>query len=244
MIALSLLFIINRSIPFLYATPLVVVTAYVLRHMPQAVRGTEAALGQVSGTLEEAGACSVEQPRQTFFKVTLPLALPGMLAGAALVFLTSLKELPATLLLRPAGFDTLAVRAWTWAVDGSYVQAAPAALLLVLIFGSPAVFFTATGEAISMTRLEVKNLSKSYNRHGLPAVCGVSFTLESSEILALVGPSGCGKTTTLRLIAGLEVPDNGTISLEGGFWRGRGNLYLRRSEEWGWSSRSTHCSHT
>ncbi len=139
-IALSLLFIVNRSIPFLYAAPLVVVTAYVLRHMPQAVRGTEAALGQVSGTLEEAGRMLGRTARQTFFKVTLPLALPGMLAGAALVFLTSLKELPATLLLRPAGFDTLAVRAWTWAVDGSYVQAAPAALLLVLISAVPLSF--------------------------------------------------------------------------------------------------------
>jgi len=75
-----------------------------------------------------------------------------------------------------------------------------------------------------MTRLEVKNLSKSYNRDGIPAVCDVSFTLESSEILALVGPSGCGKTTTLRLIAGLEVPDNGTISLGGRILAGAGEI--------------------
>jgi iron(III) transport system permease protein len=139
-IALSLLFIVNRSFPILYATPLVVVMAYVLRHMPQAVRGTEAAVAQVSATLEEAGLMLGRTAKQTFFKVTLPLALPGMLAGAALVFLTSLKELPATLLLRPAGFDTLAVRAWIWAVDGSYVQAAPAALLLVLISAVPLTF--------------------------------------------------------------------------------------------------------
>ena len=139
-IALSLLFIVNRSFPFLYATPLVVVIAYVLRHMPQAVRGSEAAIAQVSATLEEAGLMLGRTAKQTFFKVTLPLALPGMLAGAALVFLTSLKELPATLLLRPAGFDTLAVRAWIWAVDGSYVQAAPAALLLVLISAVPLTF--------------------------------------------------------------------------------------------------------
>jgi iron(III) transport system permease protein len=139
-IALSLLFIVNRSFPILYATPLVVVMAYVLRHMPQAVRGSEAAVAQVSATLEEAGLMLGRTANQTFFKVTLPLALPGVLAGAALVFLTSLKELPATLLLRPAGFDTLAVRAWIWAVDGSYVQAAPAALLLVLIAAVPLTF--------------------------------------------------------------------------------------------------------
>jgi iron(III) transport system permease protein len=139
-IALSLLFIVNRSFPFLYATPLVVVTAYVLRHMPQAVRGSEAALVQASPTLDEAGRMLGHTAIHTFLRVTLPLALPGMLAGAALVFLTSLKELPATLLLRPAGFDTLAVRAWMWATDGSYVQAAPAALLLVLIASVPLAF--------------------------------------------------------------------------------------------------------
>jgi iron(III) transport system permease protein len=72
--------------------------------------------------------------------VTLPLILPGLLAGGSLVFLTSLKELPATLLLRPAGFDTLAVRVWTWAADGFYTQAAPAALLLVLASSLPLYF--------------------------------------------------------------------------------------------------------
>jgi len=64
--------------------------------------------------------------------VTFPLILPGLLAGGSLVFLTSLKELPATLLLRPPGFDTLAVRVWVWATDGFYIQAAPAALVLVM----------------------------------------------------------------------------------------------------------------
>jgi iron(III) transport system permease protein len=139
-IALSLLFIINRALPFLYATPLVVVIAYVLRHMPQAVRSSESALSQVSGTLEEAARMLGRTSVQTFFKVTLPLALPGLLAGAALVFLTSLKELPATLLLRPAGFDTLAVRVWIWAFDGFYMQAAPAALILVIVSAIPLSF--------------------------------------------------------------------------------------------------------
>ncbi len=136
-IALSLIFLVNRTLPFLYATPLVVVIAYVLRHLPQAVRGSESALGQISQSLEEAARILGRTPMQTFFKVTLPLARPGLLAGAALVFLTSLKELPATLLLRPAGFDTLAVRVWIWAADGFYLQAAPAALILVIVSAIP-----------------------------------------------------------------------------------------------------------
>ena len=77
---------------------------------------------------------------QTFVQVTLPLILPGLMAGGSLVFLTSLKELPATLLLRPAGFETLAVRVWVWAEEGFYSQAAPAALLLVAASALPLYF--------------------------------------------------------------------------------------------------------
>lgn len=139
-IALSLLFLVNRTLPFLYATPLVVVIAYVLRHLPQAVRGSESALSQVAPSMEEAARMLGRTSMQAFFKVTLPLARPGLLAGAALVFLTCLKELPATLLLRPAGFDTLAVRVWIWASDGFYMQAAPAALTLVIASAIPLSF--------------------------------------------------------------------------------------------------------
>ncbi len=139
-IALSLVLIVNRVLPFLYATPLVVVIAYVLRHMPQAVRASESALNQLSPSLEEASRTLGRTSLQTFTQVTLPLILPGLLAGGSLVFLTSLKELPATMLLRPAGFDTLAVRVWMWATEGFYLQAAPAALLLVLASALPLYF--------------------------------------------------------------------------------------------------------
>lgn len=139
-IALSLVLLVNRAFPILYATPLVIVIAYVLRHMPQAVRATESALAQVSPSLEEAARTFGRTSTQALMQVTLPLVLPGLLAGGSLVFLTSLKELPATLLLRPAGFDTLAVRVWIWANDGFYVEAAPAALFLVLASALPLYF--------------------------------------------------------------------------------------------------------
>ena len=57
---------------------------------------------------------------------------PGLLAGAGLVFLTSMKELPATLILRPIGFETLATRIWSAADEGVYSEAALPALLLLL----------------------------------------------------------------------------------------------------------------
>lgn len=139
-IALSLVLLVNRLLPFLYATPFVVVIAYVLRHMPQAVRASESALKQLSPSLEEASRTLGRTSLQTVLQVTIPLILPGLLAGGSLVFLTSLKELPATLLLRPAGFDTLAVRVWTWAGEGFYLQAAPAAFILILASALPLYF--------------------------------------------------------------------------------------------------------
>ncbi len=139
-IALSLVLLVNRTLPFLYGTPVIVVMAYVLRHMPQAVRASESALNQLSPSLEEAARTLGRTSFQTLTQVTLPLIMPGLLAGGSLVFLTSLKELPATLLLRPAGFDTLAVRVWAWAEEGFYLQAAPAALLLVLASVLPLFF--------------------------------------------------------------------------------------------------------
>jgi iron(III) transport system permease protein len=139
-VALSLVMLVNRFLPFLYATPLVVVMAYVVRYIPQAVRSSESAMRQLSPSMEEASRLLKRNALQTFMQVTLPLILPGLLAGSALVFLSSLKELPATLLLRPAGFETLAVRVWIWSEEGFYFQAAPAALLLVVMSIIPLYF--------------------------------------------------------------------------------------------------------
>jgi iron(III) transport system ATP-binding protein len=65
-----------------------------------------------------------------------------------------------------------------------------------------------------MSAIELSAVSKSYG--GLAVVDGVSASVERGERMVLLGPSGCGKTTLLRLVAGLEVPDSGTISIDGG----------------------------
>jgi iron(III) transport system ATP-binding protein len=66
---------------------------------------------------------------------------------------------------------------------------------------------------LSKIALEIRDLSKQFEPDQAPAVYNVSLSLEKGEILALVGPSGCGKTTTLRLIAGFEQPDSGSVIL-------------------------------
>ena len=72
-------------------------------------------------------------------RVTLPLAAPGISAGAALVLLTCMKELPATLLLRPTGTDTLATSLWTQTGVGAYGAAAPYGLALVVLAVLPTI---------------------------------------------------------------------------------------------------------
>ena len=64
-----------------------------------------------------------------------------------------------------------------------------------------------------MALIEIRNLTKSFGN--VKAVDGVSLEIQSGEFLTLLGPSGSGKTTVLRMIAGFERPDSGTISLNG-----------------------------
>jgi iron(III) transport system ATP-binding protein len=70
--------------------------------------------------------------------------------------------------------------------------------------------------------LVLDRISKRFGPADPPAVDGLSLQVAEGEILALLGPSGCGKTTTLRLIAGLETPDAGTIALRGQIVTGAG----------------------
>ena len=68
-----------------------------------------------------------------------------------------------------------------------------------------------------MTKLEAKNIVKyfSHDSHNLKALGGVNLKIESGDFVCLVGPSGCGKSTFLRIVAGLEKPDDGQIIFDG-----------------------------
>jgi iron(III) transport system permease protein len=138
-IALSLVFFAANYAGFAYQTLALLVFAYVVRFFPQAVAGTHTALLRVDPRLEEAARGLGKSPRRAFATVTAPLVAPGLLAGAALVFLSTMKELPATLLLAPIGFETLATEVWTATTVAAYSRAALPALLLVL-FSAPFVY--------------------------------------------------------------------------------------------------------
>lgn len=132
-VALGLVFIFNNHIPMLYNTFYMIAVAFVVRFLPQAMQAGDASLSLVSPRMDEAARSLGYPAWKVMFKVVLPTIMPGVLAGGALVFVSSIKELPATLMLRPPGFDTLAVRVYYEASEAIYHQAAPGALLIVLV---------------------------------------------------------------------------------------------------------------
>lgn len=147
-LALAVVFLATNAVPQLYQTLLLLVVAYAVRFLPQAAGTMRAALVAVGPRLEEAGRTLGDGPIRAFGRLTIPLLRPALVAGAALVFLTTVKELPMALLLAPIGFETLATEIWDAASEGFYARAAaPAALLLALSAGTVALLMRAEEEA-------------------------------------------------------------------------------------------------
>jgi iron(III) transport system permease protein len=136
-VALSLVYFgVRYAAPIYQRTPLLIV-AYAVLFLPLAVGAVRASVAQAPPVLEEVARSLGRSPGRALRDVTLPLAGPGVAAGAVLVFLTVMKELPATLLLRPTGLETLATRLWVNTEVGAYGAAAPYAALLILLAALP-----------------------------------------------------------------------------------------------------------
>lgn len=127
----------------LYQTTWLLALGYAALFLPLALAAVTGAAAQAPPVLEDVARSLGRGPLGVLRTVTLPLVLPGIGAGAALVFLTCMKELPATLLLRPTGVDTLATELWTHTTVAAYAAAAPYAALLVLLSSVPAWLLTA-----------------------------------------------------------------------------------------------------
>src|SRR5690554_39639 len=136
-VGLGFLVLAIRFLPALYQTLALLVIAYVAMFLPQALSAAQTGLRQVGPSLEEASRGLGVGPLGTLGRVTIPLLGRSLVAGGALVFLTVMKELPATLLLRPTGFETLAVHIWSASSELFYTEASIAALVLVAISAIP-----------------------------------------------------------------------------------------------------------
>ena len=141
-VALAFVFFGIHIVPSLYQTLPMMLAAYALLFIPLAIGALRATLQQMSPSLEEAGRSLGQQPLAVLRRITLPLIWPGLVAGALLIFLTAMKELPATLILSPLGFNTLAEQVWTNIGEAFFARAALPTLLLLILSSIPLAWLT------------------------------------------------------------------------------------------------------
>ncbi|MFC3607662.1 ABC transporter permease [Stutzerimonas tarimensis] len=119
--------------PLLLGSLAALLLAYLIRFMAVAFGPLENALARIRPSLPQAARSLGVGGPALFFRVYLPLLVPGTLSAALLVFVDVLKEMPATLLMRPFGWDTLAVRIFEMTSEGEWARAALPAVTLVLV---------------------------------------------------------------------------------------------------------------
>ncbi len=137
-VALATVYWVTRApgpLAALYQTFPLLVLAYILHFGAQSMRTSQAAISDVPVTYEDAARTLGATTRRRLLAVDLPLVLPGLVTGGGLVLLSTLKELPATLLLAPIGFETLATKIWSAAEDGFFAEVGVTSLVLILLSG-------------------------------------------------------------------------------------------------------------
>lgn len=139
-VAVGLLLLTTTFVPILFGGFIILIFAYLVRFSPIALQSQESAIQQVSVSLEDASRTLGMTTVQTIKKITLPLIKPALLVALLLTTVDIIKELPATILLRPLAFDTLATRTWMMASEELWELAALPALLIVLAGLAPVVY--------------------------------------------------------------------------------------------------------
>lgn len=132
-VGLALVTLAIRWLTGLYQSATLLVVAYTVLFLPRALISIRAALAQAPTPLLEAARALGDSPWRAVRRVVVPLALPGILAGFALVFIATTTELTATLLLAPTGTSTLATGFWEASSTLDYGAAAPYAVTMVIL---------------------------------------------------------------------------------------------------------------
>ena len=153
---------------------LALVVVYVARFLALGYTTTEARLAGVSPSLTAAALSLGVRPRSVLTRVHLPLARPGVAVAAVLVAVDALKELPIVLLLRPIGFDTLAVRVWQLTADSRYEMAGLPAITIVLVAMVPVVLLFRGGDDVPTDEEAVPGLPAVEDARHEVALAGVA----------------------------------------------------------------------
>ena len=110
-----------------------VIFAHLVRFIPVAILGMESGISSIPTSIDQVSSTLGISRLKHFKKIQLPILYPSLITSFTLVFLESLKELPATLILRPLNFDTLAVKGFELASDERLADAAPAVITIVIV---------------------------------------------------------------------------------------------------------------
>jgi len=116
--------------------------AYAVRFLAVSLQSVEAGLGRIRPSMDEAARSLGYAPREVISRIHMPLMRGTLLTALLMVFVDVMKELPATLILRPFNFNTLAVRAFELASDERLADSAPAALAIVLVGVIPVILLS------------------------------------------------------------------------------------------------------
>jgi iron(III) transport system permease protein len=145
-VGLSLVFFTLAVAPGLYQTVFALVFAYGVLFLPKALGSSRSAIRHVPPALEDTARTLGFGRLATWWRVTARIAIPGIAAGGLLAAVTAMKELPATLMLRPIGVETLATELWQKTAIAAYGAATPYAIALVLVASIPAFLLARSGD--------------------------------------------------------------------------------------------------
>ncbi|MBC8211498.1 MAG: iron ABC transporter permease [Gammaproteobacteria bacterium] len=138
----------------LSGTLFAVMFAYMVRFLAVSLQTIESGLGKIKPSMDDASRSLGYSPRETLFKVHMPLMKGSLLTALLIVFVDVMKELPATLILRPFNFNTLAVRAFELASDERLADSSTAALMIVVVGLLPVIYLS---KSIAQSRAGHKN---------------------------------------------------------------------------------------
>jgi len=145
-VAMALVYFGIHYVRPVYQTMVILVFSYVVLFLPLSVGPIRNSLLQVNPKIEEAARSLGKTNVKVLGSITLPLVSGGVFAGASLVFLLTMKELPATLILGPLGFKTLATYIWSAAEEAFLGYAALGSLILIFSSAIPMTWITLRGE--------------------------------------------------------------------------------------------------
>lgn len=126
----------------LSGTMIALIFAYLVRFLAVAFNPVESSLGKIKPNLDEASRSLGNNPTTTLWRVHFPLMSGSLLTAAMLIFVDVMKELPASIVIRPFNFDTLAIAVYQYASDERLAEAAAPALAILLVGLIPVIFLT------------------------------------------------------------------------------------------------------